>query len=129
MYECNVTLNRPLAEAETAAPDARLAEKLGTVNGVDVQAMFRNKIGEAVPPHRIPRACNPVRADRVIAEEPNAGVPLPCSLERRADSDDCILVRILEPVAVLGPSDAATAPAARWRCWNSNRSSPGIKAE
>ena len=109
MYEFNLTLNLPFAAAMDAVREALLAEKLGIVSEVDVQGVFKNKMDKDIPPYRILGACNPVLADRLITEEPNAGVLLPCNLVLRAEGDDSTVVSFLEPSAVLGLTDAAAA--------------------
>jgi uncharacterized protein (DUF302 family) len=106
MYEFNVTLNQPFEQAMSTVREALMAEHLGVVSEVDVQAIFKNKLNKAVPAYRILGACNPKLADRVIAAEPNAGTLLPCNFVLRALDDGRTQVSFMDPVAVLGLSEA-----------------------
>ncbi len=106
MYEFNVTLNQPFDQAMSTVREALMAEHLGVVSEVDVQAIFKNKLNKAVPAYRILGACNPKLADRVIAAEPNAGTLLPCNFVLRALDDGRTQVSFMDPVAVLGLSEA-----------------------
>jgi uncharacterized protein (DUF302 family) len=106
MYEFNVTLNQPFEQAMSTVREALMAEHLGVVSEVDVQAIFKNKLNKAVPAYRILGACNPKLADRVIAAEPNAGTLLPCNFVLRALDDERTQVSFMDPVPVLGLSEA-----------------------
>jgi uncharacterized protein (DUF302 family) len=106
MYEFNVTLNQPFDQAMSTVREALMAEHLGVVSEVDVQAIFKNKLNKEVPPYRILGACNPKLADRVIAAEPNAGTLLPCNFVLRALDDERTQVSFMDPVPVLGLSEA-----------------------
>ncbi|MCU7871303.1 MAG: DUF302 domain-containing protein [Candidatus Thiodiazotropha sp. (ex Cardiolucina cf. quadrata)] len=55
-----------------------LEHHLGIVSDVDVQAIFKNKMDKTIPAYHIFGACNPILADRVLSNEPNAGTLLPC---------------------------------------------------
>ncbi|MCB1773265.1 MAG: DUF302 domain-containing protein, partial [Gammaproteobacteria bacterium] len=77
------------------------AEHLGIVSDVDVQAVFKNKMDKDIPAYRILGACNPKLADRVIADEPNAGVLLPCNVLVRSTGPGTTVVSFLDPAAVL----------------------------
>jgi uncharacterized protein (DUF302 family) len=111
MYEFNMTLAMPFADAMKSVREALMEEQLGIVSEVDVQAIFRNKMGKEIPPYQILGACNPKLADRVISVEPNAGALLPCNLVVRAEGDDTTVVSFLDPVTLLDltHSDAAKA--------------------
>lgn len=102
MYEFNTTLDMPFAAALDKVREALAAEHLGIVSDVDVQAIFRNKLGKEIPPYHILGACNPGLADRAITQEPNAGVLLPCNFVLRETDDGKTVVSFMDPVAVLG---------------------------
>lgn len=106
MYEFNVTLNQPFDQAMSTVREALMAEHLGVVSEVDVQAIFKNKLNKEVSAYRILGACNPKLADRVIAAEPNAGTLLPCNFVLRALDDGRTQVSFMDPVPVLGLSSA-----------------------
>ena len=76
-----------------------MAEQLGIVSEVDVQAIFRNKMGKEIPPYHILGACNPKLADRVISVEPNAGALLPCNVVVQ-EAEGGALVSFADPKAM-----------------------------
>ncbi len=102
MYEFNLTLAMPYGKAFEKVRDALLAEHLGIVSDVDVQAIFKNKMGKEIPAYHILGACNPKLADRVIDAEPNAGTLLPCNVILREDGAGNTVVSFMDPVTVLG---------------------------
>ena len=108
MYEFNVELAMPFDQAQAALREALLAEQFGVVSEIDVQGIFRAKIGKEIPAYRILGACNPGLADRVLAAEPNAGALLPCNVVVRDAGGGRTVVSFMDPVAVLGLS---TSPA------------------
>jgi uncharacterized protein (DUF302 family) len=107
MYEFNIELKLPFPEALDKVKAALMAEQLGIVSDVDVQAIFKNKLDKAVPAYHIYGACNPKLAERVISAEPNAGVLLPCNFILRETSAGSVVVSFMDPVAVLGMTETA----------------------
>lgn len=105
MYEFNVTLNMPYAAALEKVRDTLLSEHLGVVSDVDVQAIFKNKLDKDIPPYHILGACNPKLAERVITDEPNAGVLLPCNFLLRETPEGQTVVSFMDPVPVLALTD------------------------
>jgi uncharacterized protein (DUF302 family) len=110
MYEFNVQLDLPYADAEARLREALLGEQFGIVSEIDVQAVFKAKMGKDIPAYRILGACNPGLADRVLTAEPNAGALLPCNVVVRDAGAGRTVVSFMDPVAVLGLS---SSPAAR----------------
>ena len=106
MYEMNLTLDLPYEQALEKVKEVLMANHLGVVSDVDVQAIFRNKMDKDIPAYHIYGACNPRLADRVISAEPNAGTLLPCNFIMREEGDRTV-VSFMDPVAVLGLSEAA----------------------
>ena len=101
MYEFNLTLPLPLDAALEKVRDTLMSEQLGIVSDVDVQAVFKNKMNKDIPPYHILGACNPKLADRVISNEPNAGVLLPCNIVMREDEGGNTVVSFMDPIAML----------------------------
>jgi uncharacterized protein (DUF302 family) len=106
MYEMNLTLNLPYDQALEKVKETLMANHLGVVSDVDVQAIFKNKMDKDIPAYHIYGACNPRLADRAISAEPNAGTLLPCNFIMREEGDSTV-VSFMDPVAVLGLSEAA----------------------
>jgi uncharacterized protein (DUF302 family) len=106
MYEFNITLKQPFAQAMETVKTALMEEHLGIVSDVDVQAIFKAKMDKEIPAYHILGACNPKLADRVLAAEPNAGTLLPCNLILRDDGAGNTVVSFMDPVSVLGLAEA-----------------------
>jgi len=104
-YEFSVTLDLPFDEALEKVKKVLMDHHLGVVSDVDVQAIFRNKMGKEIPAYHIYGACNPKLADRVISTEPNAGTLLPCNFVMY-EKDGKTVVSFMDPVPVLGLSSA-----------------------
>ncbi len=102
-YEMNVTLDLPFDQALEKVKETLMAHHLGVVSDVDVQAIFKNKMGKEIPPYHIYGACNPKLADRVISAEANAGTLLPCTFVLY-EQDGRTVVSFMDPVPVLGLS-------------------------
>ena len=102
MYEFNLTLSLPFADALEKVRETLLSEHLGIVSDVDVQAIFKAKMDKDIPPYHILGACNPKLADRVISAEPNAGALLPCNLVLREAEPGQTVLSFMDPVSVLG---------------------------
>ena len=111
MYEFNVTLDLPSDQAVEKLREALQTEQLGIVSDVDVQAIFKAKMGKDIPAYRILGACNPGLADRVLAAEPNAGALLPCNVVVRDAGGGRTVVSFMDPVTVLGLSSSPAAHA------------------
>lgn len=102
-YEMHVTLDMPFDAALEKVKEILMANHLGVVSDVDVQAILKNKIDKEIPAYHIYGACNPRLADRVIGAEPNAGTLLPCNFIMY-DKDGKTVVSFMDPVPVLGLS-------------------------
>ena len=103
-YEMNVTLDLPFDQALEKVKQTLMAHHLGVVSDVDVQAIFKAKMGKEIPAYHIYGACNPKLADRVIGAEPNAGTLLPCNFVLY-EKDGSTVVSFMDPVPVLGLAD------------------------
>lgn len=63
----------------------------GTLSEIDVQAVFKNKIGKQIEPYTILGVCNPVLASQVLAIDPQFGVFLPCTVTVRQEGDTVVI--------------------------------------
>jgi uncharacterized protein (DUF302 family) len=107
MYEFNTELKLPFDQALEKVKAALMEEHLGIVSDVDVQAIFKNKMGKEIPAYHIYGACNPKLADRVISAEPNAGTLLPCNFIMRETDNDSVVVSFMDPVTILDLTETA----------------------
>lgn len=101
MYAFNVQLDLPIEEAIATFTAALADEKLGVVSDIDVQAIFKAKLGEAFRPYRILGACAAGLAKSIIAADPEAGALLPCTVVVQ-ENEGGTLVSFMDPVPVLG---------------------------
>lgn len=105
MYSFTVELTLPFdnfGDAVEKVKEALLAEKMGVVSDVDVQAIFKAKMEFDIPGYRILGACVPPLAKRVIGADPDAGALLPCNVVVRETTDGKVLVAFMDPKPVLG---------------------------
>lgn len=109
MYEFNTSLSGNYDEVLEKVRAVLMEEQLGIVSEVDVQAVFKAKMEKDIPPYRILGACNPKLADKVLADEPNAGTLLPCNLIVREESPGTVVVSFMDPETVMNLTDSDAA--------------------
>jgi uncharacterized protein (DUF302 family)/predicted Fe-Mo cluster-binding NifX family protein len=105
MYASSIQLTIPFKDFDDAVEQVKaalMAEKMGVVSDVNVQAIFQAKMGLSVPGYRILGACVPPLAKRVIDADPEGGALLPCNVIVRADAAGQVFVTIMDPKTVLG---------------------------
>ena len=102
MYEINLELNIPYAEAMSKVAEAISSEKLGIVSEVHVHGIMKKKLDKDIPPYSILGACAPDLAIQAIEAEPNAGALLPCNVVVRETGSGKTTVSFLKPEAILG---------------------------
>jgi uncharacterized protein (DUF302 family) len=100
MYAFNVQLDLPVEEAIAKFTAALAEEKLGVVSDVNVQAIFKAKLGEAFRLYRILGACGAGLAKRIIEADPEAGALLPCTVVVQENKGGT-LISFMDPVTVL----------------------------
>lgn len=100
MYAFSVQLDLPVEEAIARLTAALAEEKLGVVSDVNVQAIFKAKLGEAFRPYRILGACGPGLAKSIIEADPQAGALLPCTVVVQENKGGT-LISFMNPIAML----------------------------
>jgi uncharacterized protein (DUF302 family) len=108
IYAFGVELHMPFKEALERVSQALKEEGLGIVSDVDVQAIMRSKLQEAVPPYRILGACAPQLAKRVMEADPEAGSLLPCNIIVREIKPELTGVTFMDPEAIFGLTENET---------------------
>ena len=107
------TVDVPLAfqAAVGATKDALKAEGFGVLTEIDLQAAFRDKLGEEFRPYAILGACSPPLAFAAVTADPAIGLLLPCNVTVEWVSDTQSRVRLVDPRAMLGaaPGGLSTA--------------------
>ena len=106
-----VELDRPFDAAVQEVTDALKAEGFGVLTRADLDQAFREKLGEDFRPYTILGACNPPLALRALNARPEVGLFLPCNVTVEAVSEGHSLVRLLNPMAIMGQASFADDPA------------------
>lgn len=95
------SLDLPFATAADRVAEALKAEGFGVLSTIDVQTIFRDKLGESFRPYTILGVCNPGLAHRALSGDPEAGLLLPCTVTIEETAPDRSVVRIANPEAML----------------------------
>jgi uncharacterized protein (DUF302 family) len=73
-----IELTQPLAAAVETLRAALMAEQMGIVSEVDVQATLKAKLGMDSHPQKLLGICSPRVAHALLTAEPDIGALLPC---------------------------------------------------
>ena len=104
MDQLTVTLQRPMAEVETAVRAALSDQGFGILAEIDVAEILATKLGVHRAPLKILGACNPVLANQALDVSLDVALSLPCNVVLHAIDDDTTTVTIADP-AVIMPGD------------------------
>ena len=104
-YTFGTTVDGDIATVREQVEEALAAEGFGVLTEIDVAATMQSKIGVDMEPYVILGACNPVLAHEAIGMDADVGALLPCNVVLRGDGDR-VIVRFMDPAAVLGLVDA-----------------------
>jgi uncharacterized protein (DUF302 family) len=104
--QLNVGFDQALARTK----DALKAEGFGIISEIDMQAAFKEKLGLDFRRFVILGACNPALAHKAISADPEVGLLLPCNVTVEAASEATSIVRIVDPVRLLGATTMAEVP-------------------
>jgi len=74
----------------------------GIVTDIDLQSIFKEKLGVDEGRYRILGACNPWVAHQALRADPNIGLLLPCNVVVREDKSGAVTVAFTSPEALLG---------------------------
>lgn len=85
---------------------ALAAQGFGVLTRIDVDQVFRKKLGLDWPAHVILGACNPQLAHQALSADKKNALLLPCNVTVEEGVNGCT-VRILDPMEMLAPSGAA----------------------
>jgi uncharacterized protein (DUF302 family) len=98
MRPLQCTFPHPVGEALTAVEAALKDEGFGVLTEIDVQAVFRAKLGVEHEGHRILGVCNPHLAKRALDVDRDVALLLPCTVTLR-ETEGGTDVRVLDPDA------------------------------
>jgi len=102
MYYFSVKLKDDFDTAIKRVTEALQKEKLGILNEINVDAVLKKKLDVDMPHYRILHACGPSFANRLISQEPDIGVLLPCNVLVREESDGTTTVVFMDTATVFG---------------------------
>ena len=110
-YTLTTTVALPWAEALDRTRDALSAQGFGILTEINVRSTFEAKLGaeaaDAVGDYVILGACNPARASRALAVEPEIGALLPCNVVVRRNKDaEMTTVEAIDPQTMVQLSAA-----------------------
>jgi uncharacterized protein (DUF302 family) len=101
-YGFSVETNRDFDHTVNDVIAALKKEGFGIIVDIDMQALFKKKIGVDEPRYRILGACDPMMAHQALRADPDIGLLLPCNVVVREDSEGHVTVSFMAPEAVLG---------------------------
>ncbi len=93
------TVPAPLEQVRAAVEQSLQAEGFGVLTEIDVQAVFRTKLGAEHEGHRILGVCNPQFAKQALDLDRDVATLLPCTLTLR-EVEGGTEVKVLDPNAV-----------------------------
>jgi uncharacterized protein (DUF302 family) len=96
------TVDKDLAETETAVRQALSDEGFGVLTEIDVAATLRAKLGVERSPLKILGACNPSLAHRALGLDPSVALVLPCNVVLEGTGAGRTRVAIADPRAMFG---------------------------
>ncbi|HBY07202.1 MAG TPA: ABC transporter ATP-binding protein [Chloroflexi bacterium] len=100
-----VKLETTYEESVRLVTEALKAEGFGVLTEIDVKATLKKKLDENFRPYVILGACNPPLAHKALLAAPEVGMLLPCNVTVEASDEGGSLVRILDPLFMMGVPD------------------------
>ncbi|WP_435362372.1 DUF302 domain-containing protein [Haloarchaeobius sp. DFWS5] len=104
-YTAQTTVSGDFDETVDATIAALKAEGFGVLCDIDVQATFKQKLGEEFQQYRILGACNPQLAYEGLSEEIELGALLPCNVIVYETGDGEVVVSAVDPERLVGIAD------------------------
>ena len=105
-FSFEVKLNQPYQEALEFTKIALKNQGFGVLTSIDVKATMKEKLDVDFRPYSILGACNPPLAHRVLSQDAEVGLLLPCNVTVEAESKQTSIVRIANPEVVLSVAPA-----------------------
>lgn len=108
-----VSLPMDFAEARGVVVAALKAEGFGVLTEIDMQSAFREKLGKDFRRYTILGACNPPLAYAAVSSDPSVGLLLPCNVTVEENGSGSSIVRLTDPIALLGSVTDGLSPEVR----------------
>ena len=99
-YSIRTEINVPFDEAVAATKAALASEGFGVLTEIDVKATMKAKLDKDFRPYVILGACNPPNAWKVLHEEEEIGLFLPCNVIVFESDPGTSVVSAVDPVAM-----------------------------
>ena len=107
MGELSTTVAHPLSDVDAAVRVALAAEGFGVLTEIDVDGVFRAKLGVERAPLKILGACNPRFAHAAIERDADAALAIPCNVVLEALDESTTRVSIADPASMMPGDDLA----------------------
>ncbi len=107
MGELTTTVARPLGDVEAAVRVALAAEGFGVLTEIDLDGVFRARLGVERAPLKILGACNPHFANAAIERDADAALAIPCNVVLEALDGATTRVSIADPASMMPGDDLA----------------------
>ncbi|MDE3094300.1 MAG: DUF302 domain-containing protein [Acidobacteriota bacterium] len=107
MGELTTTVARPLGDVEAAVRVALAAEGFGVLTEIDLDGVFRARLGVERAPLKILGACNPHFAHAAIERDAGAALAIPCNVVLEALDGATTRVSIADPASMMPGDDLA----------------------
>ncbi len=101
MGELTTTVTHPLRDVDAAVRAALSAEGFGVLTEIDVDGVFRAKLGVDRSPLKILGACNPRFAHDAIERDASAALAIPCNVVLEALDESTTRVTIADPAQMM----------------------------
>ena len=102
-YSFRTEVNRPFDETVAATKAALAGEGFGILTEIDVKATFKARLDKDFKPYVILGACNPPNAWKVLQEEEEIGLFLPCNVVVFEDAPGRSVVTAVNPEVAMQP--------------------------
>ncbi|HET9090674.1 MAG TPA: DUF302 domain-containing protein [Acidimicrobiales bacterium] len=97
MGELTTTVTHPLSDVDAAVRAALANEGFGVLTEIDVDGVFRAKLGIERSPLKILGACNPNFAHDALERDASAALVLPCNVVLESLDESTTRVTIADP--------------------------------
>jgi uncharacterized protein (DUF302 family) len=111
-YAITLELSQPLTQAVESLRAALMAEQMGIVSEVDVQATLKNKLGVDSHPQKLLGVCSPRVAHTLITAEPDIAALLPCGCSVSEVQAGHTRIAFQDPLLIAAASNNAAIHAA-----------------
>jgi uncharacterized protein (DUF302 family) len=104
-YAFTIELTQPLGAAIETLRAALMAEQMGIVSEVDVQATLKAKLGMDSHPQKLLGICSPKVAHTLLTAEPDIGALLPCGCSVSEATPGRTRIALQDPRVIAAASD------------------------